>query len=165
MKHAWQFLTVSAILVLSLVSSARALEPPRIIPHSAQVKEPPDQVFGKLKTYFSDLGLSKFNLVSADEGSGTIVAKQDGVDNARWKQWAACEADPMHMLYQFTDGSVTVTSKVERSGRDSSFVTVSADFQGTYGLAQDQTTIACRSLGALEDNILTVAGAQPAKNQ
>ena len=39
-------------------------------------------------------------------------------------------------------------------------MTVSADFQGIYGLAQDQTTIECKSTGALEDNILAFAGAQ-----
>ena len=38
--------------------------------------------------------------------------------------------------------------------------TVSADFQGIYGLAQDQTTIECRSTGILEDNLLALAGAQ-----
>lgn len=165
MKQGPKVVVLSTLVVLSLITSAFALEPPRIIPHSAQVKKPPAEVFRTLKTYFSDLGLSKFNLISADEKTGTIVAKQDGVDNARWKQWSACETDPMHVLYQFTDGTVTVTAKVERGGRDASFVTVSADFQGTYGLAQDETTIACRSLGVLEDSILTIAGAQPAQNQ
>jgi hypothetical protein len=39
-------------------------------------------------------------------------------------------------------------------------MTVTADFQGLYGLAQDQTTIECKSTGALEDSILAFAGAQ-----
>lgn len=165
MKQGRQFVLVSVILFFARVSAVFALEPPRVIPHSAQVKKAPAEVFRSLKTYFSDPGLSKFNLVSADEKTGTVIARQEGIDSARWHQWAACEADPMHMLYQFTDGSVTVTSKVERGGGDGSFVTVSADFHGTYGLAQDETTIACRSLGVLEDSILTIAGAQPAQNQ
>lgn len=165
MKQACKHLSVSALFVFLLISPLGALEPPRVIPHSAQVQKPPPEVFRTLKTYFSDLGLSKFNLVSADEKTATIAARQEGIDFARWRQWAACETDPMHILYQFTDGTVTVTAKVERGGRDHSFVTVTADFQGTYGLAQDETTIACRSLGVLEDAILAVAGAQPAQTQ
>ena len=39
-------------------------------------------------------------------------------------------------------------------------MTVSADFQGIYGLGQDSTTIECKSTGTLEDNILALAGAQ-----
>lgn len=161
MSFASKCALVSAAAAFTLVSSAFALEPPRVIPHSAQVNKPPSQVFRTLKTYFADSGLSRFSLVSADENTATIVAKQVGIDSARWREWAACSTDPMHMLYQLTDGAVTVTAKVARGAQDSSFVTVRADFEGAYGLGQDETTIACRSTGALEDNLLTVAGAQP----
>src|SRR5438309_5336525 len=81
-------------------ASAWQTEPPRIIPHSARVAKPDSEVFNQLKTYCSDPALSRFKLVSADENSDTIVAKQDGIDNDRWHRWAACNADPVHMIYQ-----------------------------------------------------------------
>ncbi|HSR57150.1 MAG TPA: hypothetical protein VLL57_03125, partial [Candidatus Binataceae bacterium] len=59
-----------------------------------------------------------------------------------------------------TDAAVTVTVKLQRDAQDTTFATVSADFKGTYGLAQDETTIECRSTGTLEDSILAVAGAK-----
>jgi hypothetical protein len=153
--------SLTALALLLLLTRASALEPPRVIPHSAHIAKPMSEVFGTLKNYFSDSGLSKFNLVSADEKTGAIVAKQNGIDSARWTQWAACSTDPMHMIYQLTDAAVTVTVKLQRDAQDTTFATVSADFKGTYGLGQDQTTIDCRSTGALEDSILTVAGAKP----
>ena len=103
---------------------------------------------------------SKFELVSADEKTSTIVAKQTGIDSARWKTWAACETDPLHMIYQLNDAIVTLTIKLEQGARNTTFMTVSADFRGIYGLAQDQATIECKSTGALEDSILAFAGAQ-----
>jgi hypothetical protein len=39
---------------------------------------------------------------------------------------------------------------------------VSADFQGTYGLGGQETTIACVSKGSLEQDLIAVAGG-PAK--
>lgn len=150
----------AAVALLLLVTRVAALEPPRVIPHSDHIAKPMSEVFGTLKNYFSDSGLSKFTLVSADEKTGTIVAKQNGIDSARWSEWAACSTDPMHMIYQLTDAAVTVTVKLQRDAQDTTFATVSADFKGTYGLAQDETTIECRSTGTLEDSILAVAGAK-----
>jgi hypothetical protein len=146
---------------LCLICTASALEPPRIIPHSGQINQPVPKVFKTLKSYFGDRLESKFELLSADEKTATIVAKQTGIDSARWKNWAACQTDPMHMIYQLNDAMVTLNIKLDQSPRNSTFMTVSADFQGIYGLAQDQTTIACKSTGALEDYILALAGAAP----
>jgi hypothetical protein len=156
-------LSIALLLIVSILrpmNKASALEPPRIIPHSAPINQPVPEVFKTLKSYFSDRLESKFELVSADEKAATIIAKQTGIDSDRWRQWAACETDPMRMIYQLNDAVVTLTIKLDPSPHHTTFMTVSADFQGTYGLAQDQTTIACKSTGTLEDNILAFAGAQ-----
>jgi hypothetical protein len=156
-------LSIALLLIVSMLhpkSIASALEPPRIIPHSAPINKPVPDVFKTLKSYFSNRLESKFELVSADEKTDTIVAKQTGIDSARWSQWAACETDPMHMIYQLNDAIVTLTVSLEQAPHKSTFMTVSADFRGIYGLAQDQTTIECKSTGALENNILAFAGAQ-----
>jgi hypothetical protein len=151
---------LAALVTLFAIATASAVEVPRVIPHSAPVNKPAPEVFQALKSYFSDRLESKFILVSADEKTGTIVAKQTGIDSERWRNWAACNTDPMHMIYQLNDAIVTVTIKLDQSVHNTTFMTVSADFQGMYGLAQDQTTIECRSTGALEDNLLALAGAQ-----
>jgi len=156
-------LSTALLLFVSMlypISKASALEPPRIIPHSAPINKPVPDVFKTLKLYFSDRLESKFELVSADEMTDTIVAKQTGIDSARWSQWAACQTDPMHLIYQLNDAIVTLTIKLEQSTHHTTFMTVSADFQGIYGLAQDSTTIECKSTGTLEDNILAFAGGQ-----
>jgi hypothetical protein len=155
-------LSIALLLFVSMLcpeSLASALEPPRIIPHSAPISKPVAEAFQTLEAYFSDRLESKFELVSADEKTGTIVAKQTGIDSARWKTWAACQTDPLHMIYQLNDAIVTLTVKLEQAPRNTTFMTVSADFRGIYGLAQDQTTIECKSTGALEDSILAFAGA------
>lgn len=157
-------IALAALAVLIVIGSADALEPPRIIPHSASIEKPVSNVFQTLKNYFSDQVESKFVLVSADESAGTIVAKQTGIDSARWRNWAACETDPLHMLYKLNDAMVTVTVKLEQAPRNTTFMTTTADFQGIYGLAQDQTTIECKSTGALENNILALAGAAVASH-
>ncbi len=155
--------TIALLLFVSMFdarSMAFALEPPRIIPHSAPINKPVTEVFQTLKSYFSDRLESKFELVSADEKTGTIVARQTGIDSARWSNWAACQTDPLHMIYQLNDAIVTVTIKLEQAPHHTTFMTVTADFQGLYGLARDETTIECKSTGALEDSILAFAGAQ-----
>jgi len=156
-------LSIAMLLTVAMIyptSRAGALEPPRIIPHSAPINKPVDHVFKVLRSYFSDRVESKFELVSADEKAGTIIARQTGIDSERWRNWSACQTDPVHMIYQLQDARVTLSIKLEQAPHNTTFMTVSADFQGLYGLAQDQTTIECRSTGALEDSILTFAGAQ-----
>jgi hypothetical protein len=158
--RAWSITLLLVVSIFCTLTKTSALEPPRIIPHSAPVNKPMPDLFQTLKTYFSDRLESKFELISADEKTGTIVAKQTGIDSERWRQWAVCQTDPMHMIYQLNDAIVTLTIKLEQSTHNNTFMTVSADFQGNYGLAQDETTIECKSTGALEENILAFAGAQ-----
>jgi hypothetical protein len=158
-----QALLVALLMLVSILcptSKASALEPPRIIPHSAQIDKPLPDVFKTLESYFSDTVESKFRLVSADEKTYTIDAKQTGIDTARWTQWAACQTDAMHLIYQLSDATVTLTIKLDPSPHKTTFMTVRADFEGIYVLGQDSTTIACKSTGTLEDNILALAGAQ-----
>lgn len=156
--------SIALLLFVSILAplgnKAFALDLPRVIPHSAQIDKPVPEVFKTLRSYFSDRVESKFELVSADEKSETIVAKQTGIDSARWAQWAACQTDPMHLIYKLNDAIVTLTIKLDKSPHNKTFMTVSADFQGIYGLGQDSTTIECTSTGTLEDNILALAGAQ-----
>jgi hypothetical protein len=166
MKRTRLFPLLAACVAIGFAWRADALEPPRVIPESGRVAKPVEQVFGTLKGYFSDVGLSKFNLVSADAATETIVARQTGIDNARWKQWAACKTDALHMVYQFSDGTATVTVKLTHGAQDTTFVTVSADLQGTYALANNVLNVACVSTGTLERQILTVAGVpQPTSSQ
>jgi hypothetical protein len=154
-------LSIALLLIVPIQrSNAFATELPRIIPHSAQINKPVPDVFKILKSYFSDRLESKFELISADEKTDTIVAKQTGIDSARWTEWAACQTDPMHLIYKLSDATVTLNIKLDQSPHKTTFMTVSADFQGIYTLGQDSTTIACKSTGTLEDNILALAGAQ-----
>ena len=150
---------LAAFAIALSIASGSALEPPRIIPHSASIDKSPADLFKILKSYFADRLESKFELASADEKTGTIVAKQNGIDSDRWRQWAACKTDPMHMIYQLNDAGVTVTIKLEKSAPSHTFMTVTADFKGIYGLARDETTIECSSTGVLEDSLLAFAGA------
>jgi hypothetical protein len=151
---------LSALVVTICCAGAAAFVTPRIIPHSAPVNKPVSDVFHLLKTYFTDRLQSKFQTVNANAETATIIAKQTGIDNVRWREWAVCQTDPMHILYQLNDAIVTLTVKLEQAPHDTTFMTVTADFRGIYGLAQDQTTIECTSTGALENNILALAGAQ-----
>jgi len=150
-------------LIFSLLTPAFAIETPRIIPRMQEVQKPTDEVFDTLRKYFTDSRLSRFQLVSADKATRTLVAKQSGIDGESWSKWAFCQAGPVQMIYQLQDGTVTVTVKLQKGTPHSTFVTVSADFQGTYGLGANQNKVACTSKFALEDNILAAAGAAPAK--
>ncbi|MGO9451517.1 MAG: hypothetical protein ACLQDV_10815 [Candidatus Binataceae bacterium] len=152
---------IAAILLAPVV--AIAIETPRIIPRSARIDRPVDQAYGTLKQYFSDASLSGFRLTSSNEKERTLVATRSGIDGANWNNWAFCKAPPEQMIYQFEEGTVAVTVKLEKSGNQATFATVSADFQGTYGLGSNESTIACTSSGKLEQDIIAVAGG-PAKD-
>jgi hypothetical protein len=150
-----------AIAGLILASGALAdVEQPRIVPRSARIDKPAEQVFSTLKRYFSDPTLSMFRLVNADPGKLTLIATRDSIDDENWTNWAACQAQPLEMLYKLEDGTVKVTVQLERSGNTATFASVTADFQGKYGLGSSETTIDCISRGGLEQSILTVAGAE-----
>jgi hypothetical protein len=150
-----------SVLVIFALPVFAATEPPRIIPHSAQVPRPLDDVFGTLKRYFSDSSLSQFTLISADKTTRTLIAKQTGIPPNKWREWSSCEVDPVHIIYQLTDSSVTVTVHLEKGEPHTTFATITADFEGTYGLGSNVETIGCRSTGTLEDSLLAVAGATP----
>lgn len=152
---------VIAAVALSLVvaaSYALAIETPRIIPRSDKVEHPIDQVFGTYKQYFNDSSLSGFRLTNADQKSWTLTAVRSDIDGANWNKWAFCKAPPEQMIYQFQDGTVTVTVQLQKDGKDAAFVVVSADFQGNYGLGSQHATIDCVSKGNLEQELIAVAG-------
>ena len=153
-------LAVVPVALLLMLSTSFAIDQPRIVPHSGRVDRPIEQVYSSLKAYFSDPTLSFFTLQSAQQakGSDTLAAHRSGIDHATWNQWTACQGEAQQMIYQFSDGSVTVNVKLEPSGNQATFVTVTSDFQGTYELAGQSTTIACMSKGGLEDSILSIAG-------
>jgi hypothetical protein len=150
-------------LLLFAVAPAFAIESPRIVPRMNEVQKPEAEVFATLKKYFTDSSLSNFQLVSADDRTHTLVAKQTLTNDLSWRNWAFCETGPVQMVYKFEDGTVTVTVKLEKTTRHSTLASVSADFQGRYGLGGNQNQVACTSKFVLEDSILAVAGAAPAK--
>ena len=152
-------ISIIAFLCLATVTPAFAIETPRIVPRMNTVQMPINEVYARYKKYFSDPSTSHFQLVSADARTHTIVAKQSGIDGGSWGNWAFCKADPVQMIFKYQDGTATVTVKLEKTTRKSTFVSVSADFQGLYALGANQNTIACTSKFVLEDNILAVAGA------
>ena len=154
-------LSVVALLFLATLTPAFAIEQPRIVPRMNQVPKPIDEVYARLKKYFSD-PLNHFQLVSADPKKHTIVAKQSGIDSASWNNWAFCKTGPVEMIYKYEDGTVTVTVKIEKTTKKTSFVSVSADFQGSYRLGANENKVACQSKFVLEDQILSVAGASSA---
>ncbi len=155
-------LSIIAFLCLATLTPALAIEPPRIVPRMNRVPKPLNEVFAQLKRYFTDASMSHFQLVSADAKTHTIVAKQSGIDSASWTNWAFCKTGPVQMIYKFEDGTVTVTVKLEKTTRQSTFASVSADFQGVYRLGTNENKVACVSKFVLEDNILSVAGASNA---
>src|SRR5712692_1425926 len=145
--------------VLMFASSASPIEQPRIVPRSAHVDKSIEVVFNTLKTYFSDPALSMFRLETADAAKHTLVATRSGIDTESWTNWAFCKTGVAQMIYKFDDGSAQVTVQLEASGNSATFVTVTADFEGTYKLVSAENKVACISQGGLEQTILTVAGA------
>ena len=149
-------------LLLFILASAYAIDTPRIVPRIQEVPKPIGEVFATLKKYFTDAS-SHFELVSADDRTHTLVAKQTTPDDLTWRHWAFCETGPVQMIYKLQDATVTVTVKLEKSPPHSTLASVSADFQARYGLGGNQNTVACTSKFVLEDSILAAAGAVPGK--
>jgi hypothetical protein len=156
MKLAHLALTLAAASWCSL-----AMAQPAMIPRMALAPHDSRQTFNMLKQYFSDTSLNLFQLVRADEATKTIVAKRAGIDSQTWNQWTYCSLGPEHLLDTLRDGSVTLNLKIEGSGAKSSYVTVTADFEGTYGLGSSVSTTQCISNGVLENSVLTAVGASP----
>ncbi len=145
-------------LLLFVLTAAYAIETPRIVPRMREIQKPVGEVFANLKKYFTDASLSHFELVSADELTHTLVARQTITDDLTWRHWAFCETGPVEMIYKLRDGTVTVTVKLERSTAHSTLASVSADFEGRYALGGNQNTVACTSKFVLEGSILAAAG-------
>ena len=146
------------VLLTMLSSSALAIDTPRITSRSDKVDKPIDQVFGTLKQYFTDSSLSGFRLTNADQKTWTLIATRTDIDGANWNNWAFCKTSPEQMIYRFEGGTVSVTVELQKAGKGATFTTVSADFHGDYGLGSQETTIACVSKGALETDLIAVAG-------
>jgi hypothetical protein len=128
------------------------------VPRTAEIARPSEQVFAALKEYFSNSVAHQFELVSANQTSGTIVAKRRRIDENTWTGWAFCKTSALNMLDTLTDGTVTVNVKVQPDGPNQTRVTVAPDFKGYYSLGNAQHIVSCQSKGALEKDILTSAG-------
>ena len=150
-------------LLIFMLAPAFAIETPRIVPRIQEIPKPEREVFASIKHYFMDSSLSHFQLVSADEHTHTIVAKQTALDDLTWRNWAFCETGPVQMIYKLQDGTAIVTVKLDKATPHSTLASVSADFQGRYALGGNQNTVACTSKFVLEDSVLAAAGAAPAK--
>jgi hypothetical protein len=150
-------------LLLFILAPAFAIETPRIVPRIQEIPKPEREVFAAVRKYFTDASLSHFQLVSADEHTHTIVAKQTALDDLTWRNWAFCETGPVQMIYKLQDGTAIVTVKLDKATPHSTLASVSADFQGRYALGGNQNTVACKSKFVLEDQILAAAGAAPIK--
>jgi hypothetical protein len=148
---------------LTVVTPAFAIESPRIVPRMNEVHKPVGEVFATLKKYFTDSSLSTFQLVSTDERTHTLVARQTITDDLTWRNWAFCEAGPVQMIYKLQDGTAVVTVKLDKATPHSTLASVSADFEGRYALGGNQSKVDCTSKFVLEDRILAAAGAAPAK--
>jgi hypothetical protein len=153
--------SILASLLFVVAVSALAIEQPRVIPRSQEIHRPVDEVFDRMKQYFSNPSLSHFRLMSADPQTHTIVAKQNGISDEDWSRWAYCQTGPMQMISKLQDGSALVTLKLQKSTPDSTFASAAASFEGTYGLGDKQSKVECTSKFVLEDNILAAAGPGP----
>lgn len=150
------FAAAVALLMRCSVALAQSA-PPASIPRIGTAPHSADQTFKMLKDYFTNPA-NFLQLTNADERTHTIVAHRGGIDSASWGNWAYCSLGPSHMFDTLRDSSVTLNVKIEPSG-SSSFVTVTADFEGTFGFMSSQSTTQCTSRGVLEGNILSVVGA------
>jgi|SRR5579871_2767229 len=141
-------------------SATAQVNAPRMVPHSATVNRPPDAVFGTLKNYFSTPG--SFTLVRSDEKARTLVARREGIDTETWNRWAYCKVGATQLLDTLQSSSAVATVRISRAGRNSSFITVTADLNAVYGFGSQTSNVPCISRGGLEDEILIAAGASPA---
>jgi hypothetical protein len=150
------------VLICLICCCCAAQAQPVIIPRLGTTQHDPDQTFSLVKSYLSDpLKGGLFSIIRADSATHLLVAKRGGIDTRNWSDWAYCKLSPSHMLDNLEDGTAEVKVKISRAGINLSNVSVSADFQGTYGLAGNQTTAQCVSKGVLENAILKAVGAMP----
>ena len=138
-------------LLLLILAPAYAIETPRIVPRIQEIQKPVGEVFATLKKYFTDASLSHFELVSADERTHTLVAKQTATDDLTWRTLGILRdrsgSDDLQVAGRHCDGD----RQARKSPPHSTLATVSADFQGRYALGGNQNTVACKSKFVLED--------------
>jgi putative hemolysin len=159
--------TVKSIAIIALVMSisfaryahAQTMAP-RLIPKSATVSRSQRAVFASLRNYLTTPG--PCTLQRADEKTGTLVARCQAPDTQTWNRWAYCKVGTMNLLDTLQSSSAIATIKVARSARNSSFVTVTADLNAVYAFSSQTNDVACISNGALENQLMTAAGASPA---
>ena len=153
-------LGVAVLAVIVAFSSDALAQQPAAFPRIGQAPHSARETFDKLKAYLSDEMVSHFRLVSSDARTRTIVAHRGDIDTRSWSEWAFCKMSTTHLLDTLDHGAVTVTVKVDSAGKQSSYVRVDANFEGTFGgLGSNQTTQQCVSQGVLEQSILAAAGA------
>jgi hypothetical protein len=109
--------SIVILLLLFTLAPAFAIDTPRIVPRIQEIQRPVGEVFHTIKKYFTDASLSHFALVSADEHTHTLVAKQTALDDLTWRTWAFCETGPVQMIYKLQDGTVAVTVSCRRRRR------------------------------------------------
>lgn len=149
---------LSLVLLLTVVATGNAQTmPARIIPRSAQISRPTAIVFGDIKNLLA----AKYTLVDSNEMTGRLVARRSAIAPGTWTQWAFCKVSPLDLLDKLQDSSVVLTVTIAPSGSGASYVTVSADFNATYAIGSQATSVACDSNGVLENEILDSAGARP----
>ncbi|HKV56242.1 MAG TPA: hypothetical protein VJN94_16535 [Candidatus Binataceae bacterium] len=149
--------SIATLSMIALAWCATAAAQSAVIPRISRAPRDAQRTFEILKNYFSSNGAYK--ILRADPAEHTLVAKRNGIDTESWSDWAYCEMGPEHLLDTLDDGAVTLTVKIKPISKDSSEVSVTADFEATYGLGDAETTTQCVSHGVLENQVLQLAGA------
>ncbi len=156
MAKAFRIFGIFAALLV--IGSGVLAQESKLLPRSADIARPTEQIFVAIKNYFADSGTRQFELLSADQATGIIVAKRHGIDDNTWREWAYCELPAINLLDILKDGTVTVNVRLKRDQPNRTYVTVTADFKGNYALGNAEHTVSCQSKGVLEKNILASAG-------
>jgi len=147
------------MLTLVLVCASTAAAQPALIPRVGTAPTNASRTYQLLHNYFSEPINGLFTIVRAESATHTLVVKRSEIDTEHWTEWAYCKLGPEQLLDSLEDGAVTLTVQLRPAASDSSEVSVTADFEGTYGLGSSRTTAQCVSKGGLEAAILKAAGA------
>jgi hypothetical protein len=145
-------------LLMGFAAAAAWAEP---IGRSVEISRPFNAVYDSLSTYFSPDSMHDFQVLteSKSKSAGEIVAKRTITDPVKWRELTYCKVPALQMLDTLKEGDVTVTVKVNSAGSNSTYVTVTPDFEGNYEFAGSSHTQQCQSNGELEKDILLGAGA------
>ncbi|HUO04300.1 MAG TPA: hypothetical protein VMU16_03785 [Candidatus Binataceae bacterium] len=152
------------IATVALIATGAGAEThSRLVAQTQVVARPIADVFATLKQYFSDPMISRFQLISANSATHSLIAKESGIDQDTWSSSAFCVTSPLQMMFGFKDGTVTVTVNLSKTPKvkHSTLVSVTADFKGIYGNKSEQHEMNCLSKGTLEKEVLAAAAAAP----